>query len=70
MKVYTNNMTIEERLEIIRQSIKEGWSTHRSLRMGKVTRKEMAMFRELLATEIEEYNKTRHNFGGTRVRTK
>lgn len=63
-------MTIEERLEIIRQSIKEGWSTHRSLRMGKVTRKEMAYFRERLADELLAYNKTRHNFGGTRVRTK
>jgi len=63
-------MTIEQRLEIIRQTIKEGWSTHMALRKGRVTRKEMPMFRELLADEILAYNKTRHNFGGTRVRTK
>ena len=63
-------MTIEERLELVRQTLREGWSSHLALRRAKVTRKEMAMFRELLATEIEEYNKTRHNFGGTRVRTK
>lgn len=63
-------MTIEERLEIIRQSIRDGWSTHRSLRMGKVSRKEMPYFRERLADEILAYNKTLHNFGGTRVRTK
>ena len=63
-------MTIEERLQIIRQSIKEGWSTHMSLRKARVTRKEMQFFREQLATEIEAYNKTRHNYGGVRVRTK
>lgn len=63
-------MTIEERLEIIRQSIREGWSTHRSLRMGKVTRKEMAYFRERLADEILAYNKTRHNYNEFKVRTK
>ncbi len=44
--VYTHDMTIEQRLEIIRQTIKEGWSTHMTLRKGRVTRKEMAMFRE------------------------
>lgn len=63
-------MTIEERLEIIRQTLKEGWSSHMALRRGRVTRKEMAYFRERLADEIEAYNKTRHNYGGVRVRTK
>lgn len=70
MKTYTNNMTIEERLEIVRSTLKEGWSSHYALRMAKVTRKEMVYFRERLADEILTYNKTRHNFGGVRVRTK
>ena len=63
-------MTIEERLEIIRETLKEGWSSHLALRRAKVTRKEMAYFRERLSDEIEAYNKTRHNFGGVRIRTK
>lgn len=63
-------MTIEERLEIIRETLKQGWSSHYAFRMDKVSRKEMAYFRERLADEMLAYNKTRHNFGGTRVRTK
>jgi hypothetical protein len=70
MKTYTNNMTIDERLEIIRETLKQGWSSHYAFRMGKVSRKEMPYFRERLADEILAYNKTRHNFGGVRIRTK
>lgn len=63
-------MTIDERLEIIRETLKQGWSSHLALRRSMVTSKEMAYFRERLATEIEAYNKTRYKPTGIRVRTK
>ena len=63
-------MTIEERLEIIRETLKQGWSSHYAFRMGKVSRKEMPYFRERLADEILAYNKTRHNYSEFKAGTK